>query len=262
MQPHATWPVRVRDVARRELLGLRIHPFRRGELLTRLWDLAEHESRPRRMYYTNAHVFNLACEDDALRASLNAADILIIEGYGGKLGGRLAGVDFPEQLATMDWMDEFLDGLVARGRGRVHLIGDEPGVASACAIEMERRHPGLTITGTEHGYFDKVGTENSRVVAGVQEAYPDVLMVGMGTPLQEQWIDEHIADMHAPLVLALGAMFRWYSGVEARAPRWMRVLHLEWLLRLIKHPVRHASRYLFGNAKFVIRCLAVRFTSR
>lgn len=213
------------------------------------------------MYYTNAHVFNVAYEDPDVRGLLNRADVLICEGWGGRFGGAIAGAPLPEQLATMDWMDDFLERLAGRG-GAIHLVGDEPGVARACAERMLQRHPGLRVTGTQHGFWDRTGAEDVRVVTDIAAAGPDVLMVGLGSPAQERWIESHLEDLDVPLVLALGAMFRWYSGVEGRAPAWMRRLHLEWLLRLLKHPVRHFRRYVVGNPRFVWRCLRQRVRTR
>lgn len=246
-------------VAPVKLLGLGVHPVRRAELIDLLssWAARAASSRPRRMYYTNAHVFNLAQDDARFRQSLNNADLLICEGWGGRIGGWIAGAPLPEQLATMDWMDDFLPRLAADGRS-LFLLGDEPGVADACALQMVRRHPGLEIAGTHHGFFDK-GPDGSRaVIERVHASGADVLFVGLGNPLQEFWIDDHLETLDVPLVLALGAMFRWYSGVERRAPSWMRRLHLEWLHRLARHPIRHFRRYVIGNPLFLLRCLGQR----
>lgn len=238
------------------LLGVQVYPLRRRQLLEALTEWST-DGPARRMYYTNAHVFNLAWRSPRFRASLNDADVVICEGIGGRFGGALAGVHLPEQLATMDWMDEFLPRLAHRGR-TLYLLGDEPGVADACARRMLARHPGLQIAGTHHGFFPKNPEENGRRVAEINASGADVLFVGMGNPLQEFWIDEHLDLLEVNLVLSLGAMFRWYAGVEQRAPAWMRRLGLEWLLRLLRHPVRHFERYVIGNPVFVMRCLLQR----
>lgn len=239
--------------------GLGVHALTRGTLLSLLDRWSSGSSATRRMYYTNAHVFNLASADPRLRATLNDADALICEGWAGIVGSRILGRPLPEQLATMDWIDEFLAAIAARG-GSIYLVGDEPGVAIRCGREMQRRHPGLTIAGARHGYWDRDGEEDELLVDDVRRTGPDVLMVGMGTPIQERWIEDRRRNLDVPLILALGAMFRWYSGEERRAPRWMRQLHLEWLMRLLKHPVRHFRRYIVGNPWFLWRCVKQRVT--
>lgn len=239
------------------VLGVGIHPITRDSLLDLLMIWASQLVK-RRLYYTNAHVLNLAVEDQSLRRSLNGADLVIAEGYGAKLAAALLGYGIPEQLATMDWVDDWLDRLSHEGR-TVFLVGDEPGIAEAAAREMIRRHPELDVVGTHHGFFDHHGADNDHVVAMIDAASPDILMVGLGTPLQERWIDANLSQVDARIFFALGAMFRWYSGAERRAPSWMRRLRLEWLLRLLSHPIRHFQRYVVGIPLFLVRILRQRF---
>lgn len=240
------------------LLGVHVHPVVRSQLIDVLTTWAE-APPPQRMYYTNAHVFNLASRRPRFLSSLNQADLVICEGIGGRVGGAVAGVHLPEQLATMDWIDEFLARLADGGQS-LFLLGDEPGVADVCARAMVGRHPALRICGTHHGFFHKDADGNRRVVEKVNASGTDVLFVGMGNPVQEHWIDKHLEVLDVNLILSLGAMFRWYTGVERRAPGWMRALGLEWLLRLIKHPVRYFDRYVIGNPLFLARCLAERIS--
>lgn len=241
-----------------DILGLHVHACERAELVSQLAQWAISTARPaRRMYYTNAHVFNLAHRDAWFRDELNRADLLICEGYGGRLAARIAGVrPVPAQHATMDWMDDFLAVLAASGAS-IYLLGDEPGVAAACGATMASRHQGLRLAGAHHGFFDH-DEESDAIVADINASRPAVLLVGMGNPRQERWIADNLARLDASLVLALGAMFRWYAEVEPRAPFWMRRMHLEWLLRLLRHPVRHFRRYVIGNPALIVRALVER----
>lgn len=241
-----------------DVLGLHVHDLSRKQLLDRLAAWSDPSSDvPHRMFYTNAHVFNLAVEDPKFAGVLKTADVLIFEGFGGCLGAQVLGHARPEQLATMDWIDDFLVRLAAR-QGSVYLLGDEPGVAARCGERMATRHQGLRVVGTHHGFFDHDGPGNEEVLADVARARPDVLMVGMGNPRQERWIDHHVASLGVPLTMALGAMFRWYVDEEPRAPAWMRHFHLEWLLRLLRHPIRYFRRYVLGNPTFILRVLRQR----
>lgn len=237
-----------------EILGLGVHAVDRAELVSQLAAWALSGGRPaRRMYYTNAHVFNLAYRDDWFRAELNRADLLICEGYGGRLAAKIAGVrPVPIQHPTMDWIDDLL-AAIAREGASIYLLGDEPGVAQACGAAMVARHPRLELAGSRHGYFPLQGEANDRVIATINAATPDVLLVGMGNPRQERWIADNLERLDSSEVLALGAMFRWYAHVEPRAPSWMRQLHLEWFHRLARHPWRHFGRYVIGNPLLVWR---------
>jgi N-acetylglucosaminyldiphosphoundecaprenol N-acetyl-beta-D-mannosaminyltransferase len=57
------------------------------------------------------------------------------------------------------------------------------------------------------------------------------------------------------VIWCVGAMFEYFGGARARAPRWVRRAGLEWLFRLILEPRRLWRRYLVGNVVFVWRVL-------
>lgn len=46
------------------------------------------------------------------------------------------------------------------------------------------------------------------------------------------------------LTFCIGASINFLTGVERRAPNWMRMMGMEWLFRLVRNPRRLASRYL------------------
>ena len=110
-----------------------------------------------------------------------------------------------------------------------------------------------TCGGDAHGFFEKSGSENEYVVSKINTAAPHILLVGMGMPVQEFWIDENIGRLNAKVYLPVGAAFRWYCGVEKRAPKWVTDHGFEWLARLTAHPIRLFRRYAIGNPLFFIR---------
>lgn len=240
-----------------DVLGVPVTPLDRSQLLTVLTDWSR-DGDARRMHYVTGHTLNLAAEDREYALLLGTGDIVIAEGFGARLAAKLAGEGAPEQLPTIEWIDDLLANIAAR-EGSIYLVGDQPGVAHACATMMAHQHPGLRVAGTHHGYFDRGGAEGAEVVAEIGRSQPDVLMVGLPNPVQEQWIAEHREQFHTHLILPLGAMFRWYSGIERRAPGWMVRNRLEWLHRLASHPKRHARRYLRGNPLLVFRALRQRW---
>lgn len=253
---------RVRSEAgRASLLGVRVSILTRQALLRTLEDWVG--SGTRRLCYANAHVLNLALRDSRLRDALNRADVVLCEGVGGRIGSAIAGTEprVATSLNTMTWIDDYFDLLARRG-ARVFLVGDEAPVLAACVDEMGMNHPDLRVVGTHHGFFDRHGPDNERVLDEIRRSDAHVLIVGMGTPIQEFWIEDNLEDLPGMNILALGAMFRWYSGVERPWFDWMLRFHLGWLGRLVRHPVRHFRRYVIGNPLFLWRCLRQRWGQR
>ena len=86
-------------------------------------------------------------------------------------------------------------------------------------------------------------------------AHPHILLVGMGTPIQERWIAAHRHELDVPVVWAVGALFDFVAGVQPRGPRWMLDNGLEWLYRLRSDPRRLWQRYVVGNPLFILRVM-------
>jgi exopolysaccharide biosynthesis WecB/TagA/CpsF family protein len=51
------------------------------------------------------------------------------------------------------------------------------------------------------------------------------------------------------LALCVGGSINFLTGVEKRAPRWSRLMGLEWLFRLLRDPRRLAKRYLLRGPR-------------
>ena len=113
------------------------------------------------------------------------------------------------------------------------------------------------MVGYHHGFFDPAanGYENQEVLAHIRNASPDILLVGMGMPLQERWLLENWNALHVPVGLNGGAALSYVAGNTKRAPEWMIRHGLEWLGRMLIEPKRLWKRYFIGNSLFLWRVL-------
>ncbi len=200
------------------------------------------------VFFANAHTLCLAWEDPAYRSVLNSASLVLNDGTGISWAARRQGVRFQENLVGTDFIPFLCQNVQDRGY-RFFLLGARPGVAQAAAQALQERFPLLSIAGTYHGYFST--EENENVLARIREARTDVLLVGMGNPLQERWLHEHLASTGTAVGIGVGALFDYLSGRLKRAPRWMLDRGLEWVWRLAMEPRRLWRRYLIGNWKFI-----------
>lgn len=71
----------------------------------------------------------------------------------------------------------------------------------------------------------------------------DIVWVALGAPKQEQFMNRLRPHLHHGVVIAVGAVFKFFSGVEAkRAPKWMVKYHLEFVYRLTREPRKQFAR--------------------
>lgn len=78
----------------------------------------------------------------------------------------------------------------------------------------------------------------------IRDSGIDVLVVGLGKPRQELWIEHYGTLSGARALLAFGASANFLAGTTNRAPEQVQRLGLEWLHRLGTDPRRLARRYL------------------
>ena len=206
----------------------------------------------RRAYFVNAHCVNVRDRDPDYAAALERADILLPDGAGIEIAGRLTGDRLAANLNGTDLVPALLAEAARRGR-RVFLLGARPGVAERAAARMAERLPGLRIAGTRDGYR---GMSNpAELIAAINASEADIVLVAMGVPLQELWIDSFAHRLDAALCLGVGGAFDFLAGDVPRAPRPLRAARLEWAWRLAQEPLRLADRYLRGNPLFLARAV-------
>jgi exopolysaccharide biosynthesis WecB/TagA/CpsF family protein len=219
------------------------------EALGRIDDLVG-GPEPAVCFFVNAHTLNLAARDATFREVLASAALVLNDGAGLAIAGRVLGQPFPENLNGSDFMPRVLERASVRG-WRVFLLGGREGVAEDAATSLATSLPGLRICGTRSGHFPD--PNSASVAAEIRAAEPDLLLVAMGNPKQELWLSRWLAATGAGVGFGVGGFLDFQSGRVPRAPGWMNRAGLEWVFRLIQEPRRLARRYLVGNPVFLVR---------
>lgn len=189
--------------------------------------------------------------DPASRRLYDRADVSVADGMplvwaaraqGDRLPGRIAGSDLVLPLAER----------AAREQKRLYLLGGEP-AANARAVEILReRWPALVVAGHSSPRVDSPPTEDQLATLRDEmvRTSPDLLLVGLGSPKQEQVIDALRATLPRAWMVGVGVSFSFVSGDVRRAPLWMQRLGLEWLSRMLQEPRRLVRRYLVDDLPF------------
>ena len=164
---------------------------------------------------------------------LNTSQLVLADGIsvvlaskiiGDPMVGRVTGVGFAQALAA---------AMAKEGRS-IFLLGAKPGVAEKAAQKLQETYPGLKIAGTHDGYFKDEGP----VVEAINAAHPDALLVCLGAPKQEYFMENHDAELEVPVMAGLGGSMDVLAGNVQRAPEFFQKYGLEWLYRLVKEPQR------------------------
>jgi N-acetylglucosaminyldiphosphoundecaprenol N-acetyl-beta-D-mannosaminyltransferase len=224
--------------------GIRVQAITQREILAIISEAARSQEK----YVVanhNMHSLYLWHRDSKMRGLYARADYTHIDGlpliplfrlFGFRLKRehRIAYIDFWPVLATE---------AIKQG-WRIYYLGSEPGIAEKGADRLLERHPSLHLR-THHGYFDTHGAENEAVLADIRAYAPAVLLVGMGMPRQEAWVDENLDHISARTIFSCcGCTMEYFAGKIPTCPRWLGNIGFEWLYRLFAEPTRLWRRYL------------------
>jgi len=237
------------------LLGVRVDSLSPQELFEAIRDAIQ-ERRKVLIINANVQALNLAYEHVWFRNFQNSSEVDFCDGYGILLAARLCGLKIKARFTYPDIVEALAQFSETNGF-TFYFLGARPGIVERAAVRLKVSCPRLQVAGMHHGYFDKSpqSKESQAVIAEINACKPDILFVGFGMPLQEQWLVENWNQINSLVALTGGAVFDYISGNISRAPHWMTDHGLEWLGRLWVEPRRLWKRYLIGNPLFVWRIL-------
>ncbi|OGX26882.1 MAG: hypothetical protein A3D10_05630 [Omnitrophica WOR_2 bacterium RIFCSPHIGHO2_02_FULL_48_11] len=138
-----------------------------------------------------------------------------------------------------------------------YFYGGLPEANKLLVQKLQEKFPRLKIVGHFSPPLRQIGEQESPdILSQINAANPDVLWVGLGSPKQDYWMQQHRALLNVPIMVGVGAAFDFLAGTKKQAPRWMQQSGLEWMFRLCSEPKRLWQRYLVGNTKFICFLLA------
>ena len=205
------------------------------------------------LFFLNAHCFNLAQKDREYFDILNSCDYLLNDGIGIKIASKIEKLVLKKNLNGTDFIPEIAEMASMKGY-KIFLLGAKDGIAEEAAVKLKEKFEGLQIAGVHSGY----GLDES-VLEMINNSKPDILIAGMGVPMQEKWIRENKSKLGSvKLFVGGGAILDFLSQRIRRAPLLMRKIGLEWLFRLCLEPGRLWRRYLVGNFLFFYYILVLK----
>ncbi len=198
--------------------------------------------------FVNAHCINMQQNDAEYRHALRSSDLLLPDGIGMEIAAKMHGEDLGENLNGTDLFPFICREAEDQGTG-IFFFGGYPGVADGAADWAATHFAELRIAGTHSGYYS--AGEEAALIERINRSRAGIVLVGLGVPLQEKWIQRNRHRLDAPVVIGVGGLFDYYSGRIPRAPKLVRTCKSEWMWRLAMEPRRMAKRYLWGNATFL-----------
>jgi N-acetylglucosaminyldiphosphoundecaprenol N-acetyl-beta-D-mannosaminyltransferase len=203
------------------------------------------------LFFVNAHTLDCCVQSPGYLDVLKKADLVFGDGTGVRWAARMRGARMRANLNGTDLIPLILDN---RPGTRCFLLGNTPERIGRAANTFKGRFPACELVGAHHGYLDH--GLSLRAIELINAEQPDILLVGMGNPLQEEWINRYRSLIRTRLIVGVGGLLDYWAGSLDRANPWMRKFGIEWLHILRRQPWK-AERYLVRGPLFLYRSLAL-----
>lgn len=243
-----------------DILGVGVDSLTWGEMLARTEGSVRNGGR-NIFASVNVNAVNLSQRLAWMRDFFNNAEIAYADGQGIRLAAWILGRPLKAVIPLTRWVWE-LCRLCEEKAFSIFLLGTTEDILGEVRRVLSLRFPRLNVAGIHHGFFPKEGPENEAVLSLINTAHPDILLVGFGMPVQEEWIAKNIERLNIKIAFDAGACFDFMAGVKRACPPWLSRIGLEWLFRLLHEPRRLFKRYFVGNPKFLINVIAQRLRAR
>lgn len=163
---------------------------------------------------------------------LKDADMVLPDGVGIKIGLKLKNINI-NRIAGIEFSYKMLEKC-AENNIPVALIGAKPHVVSKAVKVLIEQIPNLKVAYYYNGYFK----EEERVIQELKRNNPKFVLVALGSPRQEYFIQNALKELPNAVMIGVGGSFDVWSGNVKRAPEIYQKLGLEWLYRTVKEPKR------------------------
>ncbi len=197
----------------------------------------------------NAEITQLCVENEAIKNTVNSADLIIPDGAGVILASKILKRSLKCKVAGIE-LCENLCRISGEMGAKIFFLGGKPGIAEKAAEKLKEKYPDMLIAGINDGYFKN----DTEVIEKINSSGADIVFVCLGVPKQEQWMVGHRGELNVKLMGGFGGSFDVLSGTIERAPKFFIKCNLEWFYRLCKEPKRigrmmKLPKFVFGSIK-------------
>jgi len=209
----------------------------------------------------NPEIAMLTRKSRKFKRILSQASLITPDGIGIVIGSKILGTPLPERVAGYDTLHRFLTYRETnRVKTKIFAVGAKEEVIQLAVEKLKETYPLVEIVGYHNGYFSADSEEEKTIVHQINEQKPDLLLVGLGAPRQEEFIYTYKKDLQAKVAIGVGGSFDVLSGKTKRAPALFQRLYLEWFWRLVSQPSRWKRQLMIPQ--FVLEVLKEKFSKK
>jgi N-acetylglucosaminyldiphosphoundecaprenol N-acetyl-beta-D-mannosaminyltransferase len=230
--------------------GINIHKIDYDKLISVIRKAIELNTRTT-IAYANANTINLSYRNKQLVEILNSFDMIHPDGIGVYFASRYLYKDsgLKQRFTGSDLYPILAEQAIKNNWSRFFFGHDNDTLS-----KIKNNLPKLRVSGYHNGYsFNDI-----EVIGQINSSNCDILIIGLGTPDQENWVFKNKEKLHSKVILCVGEGIKVFAGSKIRGPGFLRKSGLEWLVRLAFNPVKYFDRYVIGNPLFLYRIIRIK----
>lgn len=131
----------------------------------------------------------------------------------------------------------------------IYFIGTEPTVIDKAVANIQSIYPKLKVIGFRDGYFT-TNDEKVSTIKNIVQHNPDIVICGMGTPLQEQFLVDLTEKGWNGTGYTCGGFLHQTANNIQYYPEWIDKYNLRWVYRIYDEP-KLFKRYFWEYPKFL-----------
>lgn len=230
------------------VLGVDATPLTVGELIDVLAAFID-DGTTRTVVGHNLHSVTLTLSDSWFRELYERSDVVLLDGApllwlwgrGRKPRPESDASLMAYRLGSTDWIPAL--GTVP-GLERIAVLGAGQQASDGAVARLKTLIPGANVVGMPGEAWNTAKEDDA--VAWLQAFRPQLVLVGLGMPLQEAVLQRTLEALPPAVYCTVGGAIEQLAGIQRLAPRWLGRMGLEWAWRLMLHPRRVAYR-VFGE---------------
>jgi len=240
-----------------DLLGFPLISSTLEDATTYISDASKSKGAPTQIVcHINANNFEHISGRDGLFKGLRQNATMFMDGVGVKLAAAYLGKGWRPDINGTDLFPQVMSRIKDSGMS-VFLLGGTKNAVERAARNVQSRWP-IPVAGCRDGYFAEA--DEPAICEMVNGSGAQILLVGLGCPLQEEFVLRNRFRLRVSLIWLVGGLFDFVAGIHPRAPLSVRKARLEWLFRWIVEPRAKAYRTWILYPRFVLRVARARLS--
>jgi N-acetylglucosaminyldiphosphoundecaprenol N-acetyl-beta-D-mannosaminyltransferase len=212
--------------------------------------MASAGTAPVQIVTVNLDFLALAKHNPAFKSVLQKSALVLADGMGVVWLSKLAGCPIEERVAGADLVTWLVDG--GLDDARLFLLGSTPETVQRIQERAERAGGRVVGTATPLRSVFESDLQSGRIVDQINASEANILLLALGPPLQEIWIERWLHRLEVQVAIGVGASLDFAAGSKPRAPIVWQRLGVEWLYRLLREPRRLWKRYIRRDIPFFL----------